>query len=124
MKRFIGVLSIIGILCTSVVFAATVKLSWTANTETDLKGYRVYRGAGACTVGPLQPLMVNGVPVELGKVVTYTDTTVPIIDGTVCYEITAIDLSLNESPRSNRATKEVSLVPPVAPKGLSVEVIP
>lgn len=124
MKRFIGIVFILSLFCTGQAFAASIKLTWTPNTEADLKGYKVYRGTGTCPVGPLQPLTANNVHVEVGKVATYTDTTIPQIDGTVCYEITAIDLSGNESPRSNRATKTVNLVPPIAPKGLLIDVIP
>lgn len=102
-------------------FAGSADLSWTANTETDLAGYKVYRGNGVCAIGPLQPLLnASGVPVSLGKVTTFTDATVPVFDGSLCYEITAVDVAGNESAHSNRATKAVNLVPPVPPLGLVI----
>jgi len=104
-----------------VSFAASAGLTWNANTEADLAGYKVYRGSGTCSVGPLQPLIVNGTAVSvLAPATSYTDTTVPAIDGLLCYEVTAFDTSGNESVHSVRAQKTVSLVPPVAPVGLSI----
>ncbi len=105
-------------------FAADATLQWTANTETDLSGYKFYRGnatgAGTCPIGPLQPLMVGGVAASVGKVTTYIDSTVPTFDGQLCYELTAFDTSGNESTHSVRAVKAVNLVPPVAPVGLTI----
>lgn len=122
MKRLIGLLS--GLILLSIggmSLAATVTLTWIGNTESDLRGYRVYRGNGVCATGPLAPLMNGANQVEIAKpATTWIDTTVPVFDGTVCYEITAVDTSGNESPRSNRATKTVNLVPPVAPTGLVI----
>lgn len=103
------------------LYAASATLTWTPNTETDLAGYKVYRGNGVCAIGPLQPLVVGGVAVSVvSPASTYTDTTVPIFDGSLCYEITAFDTTGNESLRSNRVTKTVNLVPPIPPTGLGV----
>ena len=104
--------------------AGSATLTWTANTESDLAGYKVYRGNGVCSVGPLLPLMVSGNPVSLGKVTTYTDPTVPSFDGDLCYEITAFDISNNESLHSLRVTKVINVIPPVPPVGLTVTVTP
>jgi endoglucanase len=104
--------------------AASATLTWNANTESDLAGYKVYRGNGSCSVGPLAPLTVNGIQVTVASpATTYVDNTVPVFDGDLCYEITAFDTSGNESARSNRATKTVNLVPPTAPTGLSIGAI-
>lgn len=104
-----------------VVYAESAELSWNANTEADLEGYKVYRGNGVCVVGPLAPLVVSGNPViVLAPLTTYKDVTVPVFDGELCYEITAYDTSGNESIRSNRATKTVNLIPPIAPTGLVI----
>lgn len=55
---------------------------------------------------------------------TFTDPTVPNIDGTICYEITAFDTTGNESvPRSNRAIKVISLLPPQAPLHLTIPTV-
>jgi hypothetical protein len=102
-------------------YAASATLTWTPNTETDLAGYKVYRGNGVCAIGPLQPLVVSGSNVSvLAPLATYTDTTVPTFDGSLCYELTAFDTAGNESTHSIRATKAVNLIPPVAPVGLSI----
>jgi hypothetical protein len=105
----------------SPAYAANTTLTWTPNTESDLAGYKVYRGNGVCAIGPLQPLVVGGSNVSvLVPLATYTDTTVPTFDGQLCYEITAFDTAGNESPHSVRATKAVNLIPPVAPAALSI----
>jgi len=101
--------------------AASATLTWTANSESDLSGYEVFRGNGVCAVGPLQPLIINAVPVVVNKPLsTFTDTTVPTFDGDLCYEINAVDIAGNKSGRSNRATKAVNLIPPTAPAGLTI----
>lgn len=107
-------------------YAASATLTWTPNTETDLAGYKVYRGNGVCAIGPLQPLLVGGVAVSIvAPASTYVDATVPAFDGSLCYEITAFDTSKNESLHSIRVTKVVNLIPPVAPMGLLiVDVVP
>ena len=124
MKVFKTILVLGMLLFPIVSFAGSVTLTWTANTESDLAGYKVYRGNGVCSVGPLSPLMVSGNPVSLGKVTTYTDTTVPSFDGDLCYELTAFDTSSNESLHSNRVTKVINTIPPVPPLGLTVTVTP
>ena len=102
-------------------FASDATLTWNANTETDLQGYKVYFAPQGCTVqGPLGPLVVSGSPVVLGKVVTYKHVGLPVIDGTLCWEITAFDTAGNESLHSQRVSMNVNTVPPVAPNGLSV----
>jgi hypothetical protein len=107
--------------------AATSNLSWTANTESDLAGYKVYRGQGTtqCSATTALPaLTVSTAPVlVLAPATAYVDTTVPNIDGPVCYEITAYDTAGNESLRSTRAQAVLNRNPPGAPANLRV-VIP
>lgn len=100
-------------------YAADGVLTWNGNTEADLAGYEVFFAPQSCAAqGPLAPLVVNGAPVVLGKVTTYRHVGLPVIDGTVCWEINAFDTSANKSGRSNRVSKVVNLVPPVPPTGL------
>ena len=124
-RIFTAVMFVLWLSLPAITFAAA-DLTWTANVESDLAGYKIYRGnvngAGTCPIGPLQPLLIGGVPASVGKVTTYKDTTVPVFDGALCYEITAFDTANNESTHSNRATAVVNLVPPPAPSGLSVVV--
>ncbi|HSE57604.1 MAG TPA: hypothetical protein VLA99_02790, partial [Nitrospiraceae bacterium] len=78
--------------------AASVTLTWNANTESDLAGYKVYRGT-PCGNPAALPFLA-----DVGNVTSYIDTSAP--DGVdVEYEITAYDTSGNESVRSNRACK-------------------
>jgi hypothetical protein len=90
---------------------AKAVLTWNANTEADLAGYEVWRGLGTAA-----PTLL----VTLGKVTTYTDTTVPDVDQTVTYALKAFDTAGNRSPISVPVSKVVNAVPPQAPTGLSV----
>ncbi len=67
----------------------TVNLTWQANTEQDLAGYKIYR---------------NGVEIEtVGKVTSWTDSTVSP-STTYTYELVAYNTSGQDSQRSNPAT--------------------
>lgn len=90
---------------------AKATLTWTANTEADLAGYEVWRGLGSAT-----PTLL----VTLGKVTTYTDTTLPDLDQNVTYALKAFDTAGNRSPLSVSVSKVVNAVPPAAPSGLVV----
>ena len=120
MKRqlLMGLLICSILACAGWASAGTANLTWTANTEADLAGYKLYRGNGVCAVGPLQPLGTGAL--IAAPATSFTDTTVPTFDGSLCYELTAVDTAGNESPRSIRATKAVNLVPPIAPTGLTI----
>lgn len=122
MKRLIGVLGLLMLLA-SPVLAADATLTWNANTESDLAGYKLFRGQINCSAaGPLQPLVKNGSDVQVGKVTTYFDAGLPAIDGTICYEIKAYDTAGNVSPASNRVSKALNAIPPVAPTGLDAAI--
>jgi hypothetical protein len=82
----------------------TAVLQWDANTESDLAGYKLYRGNLPCpNEGPRQLL------VTVGKVTTYTDTTIPITWLDACYWLIAFDTSANPSPFSIPAGKKFAL---------------
>jgi len=103
------------------VLAMDAVLTWTSNTETDLAGYNIYRGIGTCPTSLLQPLLTpKGIPVTLDKVTTFSDLNIPVMDGNLCYEVTAIDTAGNESLHSNRVVKVINQIPPIAPTGLDV----
>jgi hypothetical protein len=68
----------------------SIELSWEADTEQDLAGYRVYRSTGT---GPFEKL---GDPVSIPS---YSDHTVEH-GKAYHYAVTAFDKSSNESPRS------------------------
>jgi hypothetical protein len=80
--------------------AGALRLTWTANTESDLAGYRVYRSPTAG--GPYS--LISGT--SLVSTGTYLDQN---LEGgkTYYYTVTAVDGSGNESPRSNEASGTV-----------------
>jgi hypothetical protein len=99
MKKILAlILCVIG----TPAFAASVTLTWDANTESDLAGYRVYRG----TCGDPNPLAYLA---DVGRNVTFVDLQAPE-SGCVAYEVTAYDTSQNESARSNRAQKQFAVI--------------
>ena len=75
---------------TAIFAAGAVELVWTANTEKDLAGYYVYRGEKG---GPMQRLKP-----DLLRTPILRDSTVEP-NRTYVYQVTAVDLSNNESPR-------------------------
>ena len=74
----------------------SVELSWDANTETDLAGYRLYRSVPG---GPIEKIADLAVP-------AYSDHKVEH-EKTYHYEVSAVDRVGNESPHS--APVEVAL---------------
>lgn len=75
----------------------SVALNWAANTETDLTGYKVYRGATPGTGTLLSDKVTTN---------TYTDTTA--VDGiTYYYTVSAIDAE-DESYRSDEAANKIN----------------
>jgi fibronectin type 3 domain-containing protein/flagellar hook assembly protein FlgD len=73
-----------------------VTLTWDANTESDLKGYNVYRISGTTKVKINSSIITE---------TTYQDTNLP--DGTYTYEVTALDTYDNESNPSNAASANI-----------------
>ena len=75
----------------------TVTLSWAANTESDLAGYKVYVGTAPG---------VYGSPVILGNVTLFTVSNLAL-GNTYYLAISAFDTSGNESPLSAVVSKSV-----------------
>jgi hypothetical protein len=76
--------------CTQLCYSASLQLTWNANTETDLAGYKVYYGTSPGSYGN---------PHVLGDVTEYELS--GLEDGTRYYiALTAFDTSNNESEKS------------------------
>ena len=81
--------------------AANVILSWDANTEADLAGYKVYFGTSSRNYGS---------PIAVGIQTTYTVQ--GLAPGTYFFGVKAYDTSGNESGFSNEFSANISQVPP------------
>jgi hypothetical protein len=84
------------------VYAGSATVSWGANTESDLKGYKVYYGtsprSGTCPPGNY----TNNI--DVGKVTSYTFNN--LTSGkTYYFSVTAYDTSGNESACSAQVSK-------------------
>ena len=90
---------------------AIAVLTWTANTEIDLAGYKVYRGLDNAT-----PTFL----VSVGKVTTYTDASLPSVNSAASYQLSAFDNAGNESIHQVTVTKVYDANPPAPPVGLTV----
>lgn len=81
--------------------SVAVTITWTANTESDLSGYYIYRATNSG--GPF-PLLAS-----VGAVATYTDSTVVVGDNNYFYKIAAFDTDGFESSASP-ATGAIAIV--------------
>lgn len=75
-------------------------LTWVANGEPDLAGYKVYVGTSSGTYN------FAGSPFTIGKVTTYTVTNLPR-NNTYFFAISAYDGAGNESPLSIEVSKSI-----------------
>lgn len=114
---YLSRLSVWAVLCLVLAsassYAADVTLSWIANTESDLAGYKIYQSTISGQYGA---------PVAtVGKVTTQT-LTLPALtaDQTYFWTITAYDLAGNESGKSVEVSKLVAGVPAVTKPGTPV----
>ncbi|WP_254661389.1 hypothetical protein [Aquimarina megaterium] len=87
-----------------------VKLQWTANTERDILGYRVYKGN-------LEKEELVQITVSPVSKTIYTDTVqVKSLNKKVFYQVTAVDRRYNMSKYSEKITlKKPDIVPPSSP---------
>jgi len=96
------------------LFAASIKVTWNANTEDDLAGYKIYYGTASG---------VYGDPIDVGNV---TNGIIPdVADKTVYYvAVTAYDTSGNESGFSQEVSVDIpDVTAPAAPTNIILEII-
>lgn len=115
MKRII--LIVVAILLMSTMAQAAIinlRATWTANIETDLAGYNLYRTDG--TRLKINPTLIVIPAVQYDFSVTVPDNST----GTMTFVLTAVDATGNESPDSLAASRVYDLVPPVRPAGVII----
>jgi len=95
-------------------FGATLNLkaTWTANTESDMASYKLYRTDGTRTL--IGTIAFPSTSYNFS--VTVTDNS----SGTLTYVLTAVDTAANESADSATASYPYDLVLPTSPKNLLV----
>ncbi|KKU70891.1 MAG: hypothetical protein UX96_C0033G0005 [Candidatus Wolfebacteria bacterium GW2011_GWB1_47_243] len=112
-KAFIGLLTfVLGMMAVSHAHAGTATLTWNANNESDLSGYKVYYDttshSGNCPSG----FGLN--VVSVGNVTTHTFNN--LTDGqTYYFQVTAIDTSSNESTCSAQVSKVIAATDTTTP---------
>ena len=108
MKKLFTILAILAI--AGIAQAATLQISWNANPDTDLAGYKVYQGTASGQYGE---------PVDVGNVTGHVMEITPQYGGTYYFAVTAYDTSGNESGYSDEATCFIpDGVKPEKPTGL------
>jgi len=90
----------------------SVRVQWSANSEADLAGYKVYRANSA--EGPFDAVSVNIVTTN-----EYVDTNIPAGAATLWYRVSAVDATDNESAQS--ASVSIALDSPSASTQVKVE---
>lgn len=107
MRRLRGILILMLLLfIPTLVFGIGIRVTWNANTETDLAGYKVYYGTATG---------VYGTPIDVGNVTTYD---IGNLKESTKYFIalTAYDTSGNESVKSEEASITIpDVTPPAVP---------
>lgn len=108
MKRLLIISAILAI--AGIAQAATVQVTWNANTEPDLAGYRLYVGEVSWQYGE---------PVDVGNVTGHVMEITPEYGATYYFALTAYDTSGNESGYSDEASCFIpDGVKPEKPTGL------
>jgi hypothetical protein len=116
MKWMTLVLVIIMFFCES-AFGATLNLraTWTANTEPDMREYRLYRTDGTRAL--------IGTIIHPTTSYNFSVTVADNSSGTLTFVLTAVDINNNQSSDSTPAsyTYNLDTIPPTSPRNLSVQ---
>ena len=110
MKKILAFTLLTLLICTVAAWGQSVKVTWDANTEPDLAGYKLYMGN--------QPGDYTA-PIDVGNVTEYQVSDLPE-NTTYYFAVTAYDNGGLESGFSNEASYAVPNLPPVAPTGCAV----
>lgn len=92
-----------------------LRATWTANTEPDMKEYRLYRTDGTRTL--------IGTIAHPNTSYNFSVTVADNSSGTLIFVLTAVDMNNNQSSDSTPASYSYNLdtVPPTSPRNLSVQ---
>ncbi len=110
---FVGAMFLLG---ARSALAGSATVSWNANTESDLAGYKIYYGVGARTGTDPKTCGLCGYASSqsVGNVLTYTFNN--LTDGqTYYFSVSALDTSGNESVFSTQVSKAVTSADTTAP---------
>lgn len=117
-KQWIMWVPIVVLLGTGAVLASTAKLTWTDPAPTGgagaPSGHNIYRSIDAAVCSATDDLPGPAYKAIDTMTSSFDDASVPDVNGTVCYEITAKNAG-GESGRSNRVSKATTVNPPMAP---------
>lgn len=94
----------------------SVTLAWDANTETDLKGYKIYWGLSSGTYGVPHVVLLTA----LADVSSPSYQLTGLGNGTWYFAVTAFNFAELESGYSNEVSATISGIPPQPPTGLYI----
>ncbi|RLB67230.1 MAG: hypothetical protein DRH04_08265 [Deltaproteobacteria bacterium] len=98
--------------------AVQVTATWSANTESDLAGYNIYRS----TTSGSGYVKLNSSIIAKTSAPQYIDTIPDATEVTYYYVVTAVDTSGNESSYSSEASTHIDTRAPSPPNGIKVTV--
>jgi hypothetical protein len=107
LRRFILLIVSILTLFPATGIASSLQISWEANADTDLAGYKVYYGTQSGTYGN---------PVDVGKMTSYQISNV-VAGTTYVVAVTAYDTSSNESGKSTEQSLYIPVLDTTLPTG-------
>lgn len=114
MKKFLALVFVLAMASSAFAAGGKAVLSWDANHEADLAGYKVYYGTASRSYGPA---------IDVGKTATPLAPSYSISlpnDGTYFFAVTAYDTQGNESALSAEVSKTIDGTPPAPPSNFRV----
>jgi len=99
----------------SATTSAALTFLWTSNTEANLAGYRLYQ-SDTGTAGPFDQCIEDHIPISGEAEVSYPTVITIGIGQTLCFAVTAYNISGAESVKSNVVCHTDSTCVPLAPQ--------